>query len=62
MILTVPSLRYYRNLTANVAKGEIKGSLMMDTHIAEVTLLTNSTIITNDSDFKKFPRVKFIKI
>ena len=34
----------------------------MDAHIAEVALLTNSTIITNDDDFKKFPRVKFIKI
>lgn len=60
--LFAPSVRHYKNLTTNLVKGKIKGNLVMDAHIAEVALLTNSTIITNDDDFKKFPRVKFIKI
>mgnify|MGYP002785394861 CR=1 FL=1 len=60
--LFAPSVRHYKNLTANLVRGKIKGNLVMDAHIAEVALLTNSTIITNDDDFKKFPRVKFIKI
>lgn len=60
--LFAPSVRHYKNLTANLVKQKIKGNLVMDAHIAEVALLTNSAIITNDDDFKKFPRVKFIKI
>jgi toxin-antitoxin system PIN domain toxin len=60
--LFAPSVPHYKNLTANLVKQKIKGNLVMDAHIAEVALLTNSTIITNDDDFKKFPRVKFIKI
>lgn len=60
--LFAPQLQHYKNLTANLVKQKIKGNLVMDAHIAEVALLTNSTIITNDDDFKKFPRVKFIKI
>lgn len=60
--LFAPSVQHYKNLTANLVKGKIKGNLVMDAHIAEVALLTNSTIITNDDDFKRFPRVKFIKI
>lgn len=60
--LFTPSVRHYKNLTANLVKQKIKGNLVMDAHIAEVALLTNSTIITNDDDFKKFPRIKFIKI
>ena len=60
--LFAPSVRHYKTLTANLVKQKIKGNLVMDAHIAEVALLTNSTIITNDDDFKKFPRVKFIKI
>ena len=60
--LFAPSLRHYKSLTANLVKGKIKGNLVMDAHLAEVALLTNSTIITNDDDFKKFPRVKFINI
>ncbi len=60
--LFAPNIRHYKNLTANLVKDKIKGNLVMDAHIAEVALLTNSTIITNDDDFKRFPRVKFIKI
>jgi toxin-antitoxin system PIN domain toxin len=60
--LFAPSVRHYKNLTANLVGQKIKGNLVMDAHIAEVALLTNSMIITNDDDFKKFPRVKFLKI
>jgi uncharacterized protein len=60
--LFAPSVRHHKNLTANLVKQKIKGNLVMDAHIAEVALLTNSTIITNDDGFKKFPHVKFIKI
>lgn len=60
--LFAPSVPHYKNLTAKLVGQNITGNLVMDAHIAEVALLTNSTIITNDDDFKKFPRVKFIKI
>lgn len=60
--LFAPSIKHYKNLTTNLVKQKIRGNLIMDAHIAETALLTNSTIITNDDDFKKFPRVKFIKI
>lgn len=60
--LFAPTVQHYRNFGQRLADGGIKGNLVMDAHLAEVAMLTNSTIVTNDDDFKRFPRVKFFKI
>lgn len=60
--LFTPNLQHYRNFGARLENGKIKGNLIMDAHLGEVALLTNSTIVTNDDDFKKLSGVKFIKI
>ena len=57
-----PTIRHYENFGASLENRNVTGNLVMDAHLAEVALLTNSTIITNDDDFKKFPGVRFIKI
>lgn len=57
-----PTLSHYKTFGARIENEQIKGNLVMDAHLAEVALLTNSTIMTNDNDFKKFPGVKFIRI
>jgi len=57
-----PTAQHYRNFGARLENDNITGNLTMDAHLAEVALMTNSTIVTNDDDFKKFPAVKFIKI
>lgn len=57
-----PTEQHYRNFGMRLEHENIAGNLVMDAHLAEVSLLTNSTIVTNDDDFKKFPGVKFIKI
>jgi len=60
--LFTPTLQHYRNFGARLKKDKISGNLVMDAHLAEVALLTNSTIVTNDEDFKKMRGVKHIKI
>lgn len=60
--LFTPTHHHYRNFGARLEKEKIGGNLVMDAHLAEVSLLTNSTIVTNDDNFKKLPGVKFIKI
>jgi len=60
--LFAPTQSHYRNFGARLESGKIRGNLVMDAHLAEVCLLTNSTLVTNDDDFKKIPGVKFIKI
>ncbi len=60
--LFAPTVQHYRNYGVRLENGNIAGNLVMDAHLAEVSLLTNSTIVTNDDDFKKLPGVKFIKI
>ena len=60
--LFAPTIQHYRNFGVKLENDNIVGNLVMDAHLAEVSLLTNSTIVTNDDDFKKFPGVKFIKI
>jgi len=60
--LFTPSVQHYRNFGARLENEKIRGNLIMDAHLGEVALLTNSTIITNDDDFKKMSGVKFIKI
>lgn len=60
--LFAPTVQHYRNFGKRLENEIIAGNLVMDAHLAEVSLLTNSTIITNDDDFKKFPGVRFIKI
>jgi uncharacterized protein len=57
-----PTVQHYRNFGARLENDTITGNLTMDAHLAEVALLTNSTIVTNDDDFKKFPGVRFVKI
>ena len=57
-----PTAQHYRNFGIRLEKEKIAGNLVMDAHLAEIASLTNSTIVTNDDDFKKFVGVKFIKI
>ncbi len=60
--LFTPTIQHYRNFGARLENGGISGNLIMDAHLGEVSMLTNSTIVTNDDDFEKMPGVKFIKI
>lgn len=60
--LFVPTKGHYERFGERLENENIGGNLVMDAHLAEVALLTNSTIVTNDDDFKKFAGVKFIKI
>ncbi len=60
--LFTPSVQHYRNFGTRLESDKIAGNLVMDAHLAEVAILTNSKIITNDNDFKRFPGVRFVKI
>jgi len=57
-----PSVAHYHHFGKRLEKEKIAGNLVMDAHLAEVALLTNSTIVTNDDDFKKFTGVKSVQI
>ncbi len=60
--LFAPTAQHYRNFGKRLEEDTITGNLVMDAHLAEVAILTNSTIVTNDDDFKRFPGVRFVKI
>ncbi len=60
--LFTPTVQHYQNFGARLQNDKISGNLIMDAHLAEVARLTNSTIVTNDDDFKKMHGVKFITI
>jgi toxin-antitoxin system PIN domain toxin len=54
-----PGERHWEILCDLMAKGQAKGSLIMDAHLAALAIEHGATLATTDRDFARFPGLKF---
>jgi toxin-antitoxin system PIN domain toxin len=58
--LLAPSDRHWRTLAEQVDRGQAKGPLLMDAHLATLVLEHGATLATTDRDFSRFPGLRTI--
>jgi len=54
-----PGERHWEILCDLMAKGQAKGSLIMDAHLAALAIEHGATLATTDRDLARFPGLKF---
>ena len=58
VIILNPTDRHWRILSNLLPKSRIRGSLIMDAHLAALAIEHGATLCTNDRDFARFPGLK----
>jgi hypothetical protein len=58
VIVVHPTDRHWRILSNFLPKSRIRGSLIMDAHLAALAIEHGATLCTNDRDFARFPGLK----
>lgn len=58
--LLAPSARHWQILTEQVDRGQAKGPLMMDAHLAALAIEHGAVLATADRDFRRFPGLRTI--
>ena len=56
--LAEPSDRHWETLAELARKGQARGSLLMDAHLAALAIEYGATIATTDRDFTRFPGLR----
>jgi toxin-antitoxin system PIN domain toxin len=54
-----PGERHWETLCDLMAKGQARGSLIMDAHLAALAIEHGAILATSDRDFARFPGLKF---
>lgn len=54
-----PSERHWSILGEVAAKGQARGPMLMDAHLAALTIEHGATLVTTDRDFGRFPGLRF---
>jgi hypothetical protein len=54
-----PSERHWSSLAGLSEAGKARGALMMDAHLAALTIEHGATLATTDRDFARFPGLRF---
>ena len=54
-----PGSRYWAILTKMLAAGQVRGALVMDAHLAAITIEHGAILQTADRDFSRFPGLRF---
>ena len=57
--IAAPTDRHWIVLSELAAAGQARGSLLMDAHLAALTLEYGATLATTDRDFARFPGLRF---
>ena len=55
VVLLDPGERHWSILSSLLPKGQARGSLVTDAHLAALASEHGATLCTNDSDFTRFP-------
>ena len=55
-----PSERHWQVLTDLAIKGQARGPLLMDAHLAALAVEHGATLATSDRDFARFPGLRWI--
>jgi toxin-antitoxin system PIN domain toxin len=58
--LLAPGDRHWRTLAEQVDRGQAKGPLLVDAHLAALVLEHGATLATTDRDFSRFPGLRTI--
>ena len=58
--IATPSERHWRIFDDLATKGQARGPMLMDAHIAALTLEHGASLATTDRDFARFPSVRLI--
>lgn len=58
--LIAPTDRHWETLAGLLAAGKARGSLVMDAHLAALTIEHGATLATSDRDFARFPGLRTI--
>lgn len=58
VIILNPTDRHWQILSGLLPKSRIRGSLIMDAHLAALAIEHGATLCTNDRDFARFPGLK----
>jgi toxin-antitoxin system PIN domain toxin len=58
IVILNPTDRHWRILSNLLPKSRIRGSLIMDAHLAALAIEHGATLCTNDRDFARFPGLK----
>jgi len=53
-----PTSRHWSILMDLLPRTRVRGSLIMDAHLAALAIEHGATLCTNDRDFARFPRLK----
>jgi toxin-antitoxin system PIN domain toxin len=57
--VATPSERHWTVLTEVATAGQARGPLLMDAHLAALTVEHGATLMTTDRGFARFPRLRF---
>lgn len=55
----LPSLRHWTILNELLARGQVRGPLVSDAHVAALAIEHGATLCTTDRDFARFPGLKW---
>ena len=55
-----PSDAHWRNLADLITRGQARGAMVMDAHLAALTIEHGATLATTDRDFRRFPGLRTI--
>ena len=58
VIIVHPTDQHWRILSRLLPKSRVRGSLIMDAHLAALAIEHGATLCTNDRDFARFPGLK----
>lgn len=58
VVILHPTERHWRILTNLLPNSRVRGSLVMDAHLAAIAIEHGATLCTNDRDFARFPGLK----
>lgn len=53
-----PTEQHWRVLSGLLPKSRVRGSLIMDAHLAALAIEHGATLCTNDRDFARFPGLR----
>lgn len=59
--LLEPTDRHWRTLADLATRGQARGSLLMDAHLAALTIEHGARLATTDRDFTRFPGLRTIE-
>lgn len=58
--MVVPGRRYQEIFLGLVRDGQVRGNLVMDAHLAALTIEQAATLVSTDRDFLRFPSLRVL--